>query len=263
MTKFNQIFAASTNNVSVNVFNWDDESEIVRKPIDPEIEFDFDPLAFALSAAHQTYFKSDVHFLLEQKTDDWDHSHIDQQRTILDQIENFKNLSNDIQKYFRNKLLLRRLKGSHMSDYMTSLEQLLDNPKKIKRSQIKILLKLNDFYKENRETDQLFGNFKSLNGRKPRNHDLDEEFSFVKVIERFSKDTKANRYYFTNKNKNLLLIQADMGTNEDRLMDYLSRQSNVIVRGSCMIHSQPQNEDFLLYMKGDFRYYDPNSKTAS
>jgi hypothetical protein len=262
MTTLNQIFAAPTNNVSLNTFNWDDESEIVQKPIDPEIEFDFDPLAFALSAAHQNHFKSDVHYLLEQKTDSWNDSHIDQRRTILDQIENFRDLSNDIQKYFRNKLLLRRLKGSHMSDYMISLEQILDNPKKIKQSQIKILLKLNDFYKENRETDRLFENFKSLDGTS-RNHDLDEEFSFVKVIERFSKNTKANRYYFANKNNNLLLIQADIGTNEDRLMNYLSRQSDVIVRGSCAIHNQPQNEDFLLYMNGNFRYYDPNSKTAS
>jgi hypothetical protein len=259
MSNLKQSITALANQVPVNIFDWNEEMrETVQKVSDPDIEFDFDPLAFALSAADQNQYKSDVHGLLEHKLVNLSSDFQDQRRMILDQIENFRDLSNDIQKYFRNKLLLRRLKGSHMSDYMISLEQILDNPKKIKRSQIKILLRLNDFYKENRETDVLFQKFKSLKTRETEYH-LDDEFTFVKIIERFSKDKKANRYYFANKNQNLLLIEADMRTNEDRLMNYLSRQSSVIIRGSCVINNQPQNEDFLLYKNGDFKYYDPRS----
>jgi hypothetical protein len=242
----NQI-SQTSNNTTLDPF---DLSELVefdpQPPTDRKIEYNFDPLAFALAAENQNYQKYQVHLLLESRDP--------KDFLSLAEIKNYESISNNIQKYYRNKLLVRKLKGLHFSNFMKNLEQILDNPRKIKQSQIKIILSLNNFYKEDKATEELFKNYKSLE-EESINHQLDDVFSFVKIVERFSKKKNSNRYYFANKNKNLLMIESIRESNEDRLMNYLSRQPTILIQGNCMITSQPVKNDFLIYSKGNYNFY--------
>jgi hypothetical protein len=256
MTAFNQIFQAATSSVSIFDMLNDTSDQLKEKDID--LEFDFDPLAFALAAKCENLHNCDIHNILETAAESLSPEIINQRDIIFSNIKSYQSQSDNIQKYYQNKILMRRLKGYHLTKFQESLEQLLDNLKKIKRSQLRILLKLDDFYQEDITRDCLFKDYDSIDG-KPRTCELDDEFTFVKTIERFTAKTKLNKYYFKNSKNNLLEIESKIGSNESNLMSYLIQQPSVIIRGTSVISYCPQREDFLLYRQGNLRYYDLTS----
>lgn len=250
MTNINQIFQ------TVDIEWTGVESNEVKQEID--LEFDFDPLAFALAAKRENLFKSDVHLLLSTATKDLSPEAINQRDAIYSNMKSDLDLSGKIQKYYKNKLLMRRLKGLHFTKFQEALEQVLDNPRKIKQSQIRILLKLDDFYQEDQSVDNLFKQYATIDGD-PRTCEIDDEFVFVESIDRYTKKSKIKKYFFKNSKNNLLEIASDLGTNELRLMDYLVQQPSILIQGDVSITHHPHREDFLLYRHGTFRYYDSRS----
>ena len=260
MTTFNQIFQAAANQAIP--IEWNEVESTEKKVHDPELEFDFDPLAFALAAKPENLHNCDIHNILETATENLSPETINQRDIIFSNIKSYQSQSDNIQRYYRNKILMRRLKGYHLTKFQESLEQLLNNLKKIKRSQLRILLKLDDFYQEDIATDRLFKDYDSIDG-KPITCELDDEFTFVTSIDRFTAKVKLNKYYFKNSKNNLLEIESKIGSNESNLMSYLIQQPSVIIRGTGVIGHFPHREDFLLYRHRNLRYYDPNSKTTS
>jgi hypothetical protein len=256
MKALNQIFQAAANQVIP--IEWNEAESTEKKIHDPELEFDFDPLAFALAAKPENLHNCDIHNILETATEYLSPEAINQRDMIYSNMKFELDLSSKIQKYYRDKLLMRRLKGYHLTKFQESLEQVLDDPRKIKRSKLRILLKLDDFYQEDIATDCLFKDYDSIDG-KPRTCKLDDEFTFVTSIDRFTAKVKLNKYYFKNSKNNLLEIGSKIGSNESNLMSYLIQQPSVIIRGTGTISHCPQREDFLLYRHGNLRYYDPRS----
>jgi hypothetical protein len=262
MTTFNQVFQTTKNTVSVSISDWEyvlsDSEQTAEEDTNLGLEFNFDPLAFILSAENQKFFRSDIHYLLETESKNLSAEALSRKESVLEEIENYETASNDIQRYYQNKMLLWRIKGFHFSKFQENLEKILENPKKIKKSQLRIMLRLHDFYNEDRATEELFKNHKSINGDSG-SRNLDDEFVFVKTIERFSKNSNITRYYFKNSNKNLLLLETKTNTSENNLIDYLSRQSSIVVKGPCVASHQQGHEDFVLYKDGNFKFYDPES----
>lgn len=262
MTTFNQVFQTTKNTVSVSISDCEyvlsDSEQTVEEDTNPELEFDFDPLAFILSAENQKFFKSDVHYLLEVRSKDLSPDAVSRKESVLKEIKNYEITSNEIQRYYQNKMLLWRIKGFRFSKFQENLEKILENPKKIKKSQLRIMLRLHDFYKEDRDTEELFKNHQSIDGNLG-GRSLDDEFVFVKTIERFSKNSNIVRYYFKNSNKNLLLIETNKNTSENNFVDYISRRPSVIIKGPCSASHQSGHVDFVLYKDGNFKFYDPES----
>lgn len=211
------------------------------------VEFDFDPLAFILAGIENNINLSVLYELLVDKNLLTNYNYNDLYRVIFDNIHLHMIKSQEIQKYFKNKLLLRRVKGYHISEYMMCLETLLSNFNKIKKEHISILLKLPDFYRESTETDQVYKNFFPLKEQKNSIKNVNDRFCFVKKINRFSRKNNFSRYYFSNANNNLALISINKNSNEDSLMEYIvSSNQSITIKGSSKITCQ-EGYDFLIY----------------
>jgi hypothetical protein len=222
---------------------------------DPTIDYDFDPLAFVLAALNQRRYLPEIHSLLAAPSHG---AHRVEVAAVRNQMDQFADASDTIRRYFQNRLIMRRLRNHSLSKYMTELEQLLENPRQLKLSQIPILLKLPDFHRESTETDHLFKTHVSLNPTQGRLA-IDQTFEFAAIIERNCRKGHSFRYYFANDQRNLAVIEVKNGECSQHLLDYIVAQKKpVIFRGTAVILPQP-GHDFLLYRSGDFRFYDPHS----
>ena len=266
MTTFNQTFKASKNTVFID-FDFDEVSVGESNTDKEEIvfEYDFDPLCYVLYRIDKKDHLTQAFEFLDFTFLDADE--IERRKKSIEQIDldQYQEKSKSIRTYFKHRLFMRRLNSKHISKYMLGLEEILENPTSIKRSNLKILVKLPDFYRESTETDAVLKNAVSVNKNfKQRRVLLSEQFEFVNSIKRNSKNQNVTRFYFKNKTNNLLLIEATTGSNEYNLIDYLVRQDKpILIDGSCLVRHQAGYDEFLMYQDGDLRYYDPDSKTTS
>ena len=122
-----------------------DEIEQVKRTPKP-ITYTFDPLAFTLASLDSGMSKSNIVDTLgtENPKGVW--------------IAEFDQQANDIRKYYRNKLMLRTLKHSNikMSKFRQDLYNYVEsnNPYTIDRNDIPMIVKLPDFYAEDKMMDQ-------------------------------------------------------------------------------------------------------------
>jgi hypothetical protein len=261
MTTFNQVFQAAKNTVRIDLDDWTNVSnEPVKKP-DPPIAYQFDPLAFALSAIAKQKHLSEIHTLLSTAdVNDFSKDYYDREREpIVDNIDQYQESSDAIRKFFKNRLLMRRLKNQQISRFNANLEEVLENPQQLKHSQISILIKLPEFYREDRETEKLLKQYKSISGT-VRQETVDQQFEYVTKIERNSSKEKTFRYYFANQKQELLMMSFEQHDRSNNLIDYIIRKNQpVIIKGNCIIKNQPGYDNFLLYNDGNFKFYDTDS----
>lgn len=239
-----------------NVFSFDDEETLSQPAVkeDVELSFDYDPLAFAISALDcNRYLFTDIHsFLTNEDPSIFGNASIKDLAVTDSAVQHSKK----IKKYYKNRLLMRRLKGLYISDYMKSLEELVESTNTIKKSQVKILVKLPEFYKENTETDAIFENCQSIKTAHATITEFDDVFKFVGSVERNAKNDKATRYYFANDKNNFLLYNARNTDKSKHLMDYIIQQDRPIrINGFSSLKPQPGYEDFYIYQEGNFKFF--------
>ena len=122
-----------------------------------------------------------------------------------------------IRRYFKNRIVVRRLKNRHISTWMTKAEAVLETPKTIREDHVSLLVKLPDFYRENAEREAIFKRYKSM--PKPFNAytattDLDSVVRFAGSVERNSKNQKHVTFYFSTEEDYLVAVdveRSDMG----------------------------------------------------
>jgi hypothetical protein len=254
------------NVISVNWDEWDNidntEKESAVEKVEQVYHFDFDPLAYTLAAIAANKSLGEIHtmlvgnsnvFLSPSTYGDVEH------KTLIEESANYLEASEQIQRYFKNRQLMRRLKNQYLSDYMISLENLLENIRQVKQSQVAILVKLPDFYREGKETDQLFNQYQSVEGS-PGQTFVDDEFMYISKIERYSNKDNTIRYYFVNQKQELLKMEFKTYDRANNLVDYIVRQNKPVrITGYSIVKHQPGYDDFLIYIDGDFKFDEPNS----
>lgn len=189
-----------------------------------------------------------------------------QPHEIYDNIVQYSNLHNPspdslktadlIRKYFTNKLLLRRLKSSHISDYMKDMEIVLEDSRTVRSDRLPILVKLPTFYKESIETDSMLKEYCSLNNDRGLYHS-DDVWTFVKKIDRCSKNEKTANFYFSNSSNNLLKVSVpfkDMGIST---WNYISNKKEIGIKGT-LPKMRVRGYDFCLYsLSNSYELFDP------
>lgn len=247
---FGQIVATKN---TVNIFDdWDEEkvdelhSAISKKTL---LEFNDDPLAIVIDLLAQNYPLYEIHAFLSSQENN---------TTIRAKIssEPSKEQAKKIRFYFKNRLIMRRLKNQHISDFMNSLEQIMSDDYRIYQDHISILVKLPDFYRENIETDSLFKNYISLDeASKTTTVHLEENLTFVKAIIRQAKNQNIKRLYFKNDKNNLLLHSVPTNSENIQLWDYIIKQNKPIgFKGTVRIAPQI-GFDFKLYQGNYYEFY--------
>jgi hypothetical protein len=227
-------------------------------------EFDFDPIAFTLAATKHNKYLTEIHSLLTLDRDNFifvaDKADYE---SILEDVPLFQSEATKIQQYFKNKILLRRLKNYHISRYMTVMEEVLANPRVLKASHIPAMLKLADFYREDTETDAILKNHVSLTGE-PRRLKLDDVFEFAGSVQKFNKKLYQVRYYFANKERNLVSFIVNGKDNNAaltyKLLNYVIQQKKPLrISATCEANYNLWQEEFLMYKNGDFTFDEPDS----
>jgi len=120
-----------------------------------------------------------------------------------------------IRRYFKNRIVVRRLKNRHISSWMTKAEAVLETPKTIREDHVSLLVKLPDFYRENAKREAIFKRYKSM--PEPFNAytattELDSVVRFAGSVERNSKTQKHVTFYFSTEDD--YLVAADVEKND-------------------------------------------------
>ena len=222
-------------------------------------EFEFDPLLFVVGAQSDGIDNVSIYNFL---------SDISQPKPefvegVLQKGRRDQSKVDAIGRYFKNKILMRRLKGLYVSPYMKKFEEYLENPQKISASQLKIVIKLPDFYREGVETEAILSQHVSLPRQptKTERHQVKWAFRLAGSVERNAKNQKTVRYYFVDEKNHLLEIEVIRGAKEHKFLKYLVDKKEAIgIEGYFHVSHPKGYEDFILYKDGDLeKFYDPNS----
>ncbi len=164
--------------------------------------------------------------------------------------------ANEINRFFRNKIMVRRLKNLHVSDYMKDLESLLENTSRVSVNKIPILVKLPTFYEESVETEKLIKTYRSLDTDRGLS-ETNEVWTFVNKIERNSKNQKAANFYFANSRNELLRITVPLKDIGLSVWDYIAKKGKIGIKAS-LPKSRIQGYDFYLYgLPNNYDLFDP------
>ena len=121
------------------------------------------------------------------------------------------NAAADIRKYYRNKLVMLTLKGKKISKFRQDLYELVetDNILYLREDFIPMLVKLPDFYEEDKMFDRFAKEYDTSDKTYHRVSGVDKKISLVPVEKHRRKTTKgdATNYYFTDHKKRLYKLE--------------------------------------------------------
>lgn len=225
---------------------WVDASKNQKdKPKEEKLEYPFDIMEYIVDGIEDGQSLTAIH----EKIVQFQTSEEINKRSVFSFNDNVVNKSNKIKSYFKNRMIMRRLKNRHMSAFMQGLEEILETPQAIKPSHVKIAVKLPDFYREGTETEAIFKESVSLL-QKASWSEIDDTFTFAGSVNRHSKNKNSVRHYFKNSDGNLLMIECINGSGEHRLLEFLVNSiPSVLIRGNAKVMPQPGYEDFLIYQE--------------
>jgi len=161
-------------------------------------------------------------------------------------------LSTDIAKaekirtYFKNKHMLRMLKGEHISEFMSAVDEIISSPFSLCDDHYKIIVKLPTFYEENIQTEQLYKNYNSLSttSKAVTKKDI---WTFVTKIERNAKDAKNYTFYFKNLANNLLTVVVGKDEIGYGIWNYVAESNKPIgIHAHLKVHKK-RGYGFIMY----------------
>ena len=201
--------SVSTSKISGTKVNtvWidDDWTEWTPKKAEPAepvyLEFNANPLALVcamLRKGKQPYEAAEVLNGVGTRVT----RHIDISQSIEREDED---RANEILKYFANKHTMRRIKGEWVSEYMLALDDIVDNPKRINKEHVGIVVSLPRIYEQNRSLESVMKGHKSA----PKSIDLhwpsmEGELVFVDKLN-IKNGSNNELHYFWRTPKNYLV----------------------------------------------------------
>jgi len=167
------------------------------------------------------------------------------------------NQANQIRNYYKHKMLHKMLKGEHLSNFQHALYEIVnkDLPKQVTYDELRILSKLSDFYKEDKDYEVIekrFKNYTKINNGKIF-HLNNEKIQYIKNIERISKTEKSKRYWFNTENNILLCILLDLNNPLECLLKReVAHDKLLTVNATCYPGVIP-GRDIKFYQLGEWK----------
>lgn len=187
------IFGTKMNTVAIDEWTeWDcNQAQAgVEKPVE-YLEFDNDPLAIVCAMLRRGKQYGEIAEVLHGYTSIKDTIEAeDRERAIV------------VRKHFRNKILMRRLKNMNISKFMLAVDDLIESPRRIDKESVRPLMKLPDFYEEDRATESIFAAHKSLPERNVNG--IDTTLEYVGTVKRRNSRTKVDIQYWRTPNNYLV-----------------------------------------------------------
>lgn len=231
---------------------WLNDAFTQKTPDDSDIEVNFDPIAFILQgrdsvefSVNRKYKNKTMYEMLAEKSM---YVTAPDSRYVVE--------SETIRKHFRNKIMMVSLKNHHVSPFRTALDEVLTTPGVIKKSHIPILLRLPDFYQEDKEMESIFDNYISADSDP---HKLllmrDEPVTFVKKFTRYGRRRDIVKYFFKNVDNNLYVFKMETDNSYSNLMDYFANSEKQFgLRGNFVSHAETGYAGFNFYNNAGKNY---------
>ena len=150
-----------------------------------------------------------------------------------------------IRKHFRNKILMRRLKNMNISKFMLAVDELLESPRRIEKDNIRPLMKLPDFYEEDKATEAIFAAHKSLPARNVQG--LDTTLEYVGTVQRRNSRTKVDMQYWRTPNNYLVRVTFPLHDMGRSAWEYFAKHGKIKVKSEHGGVTKMTGYDYFVY----------------
>jgi len=153
-----------------------------------------------------------------------------------------------IRKHFRNKILMRRLKNMHLSKFMLAVDDIIESPRRIEKDSVRPLMKLPDFYEEDKATETIFNSHNTLPAGNTQG--LDTTIEYVGTVNRRSSTTKVDIQYWRTPNNYLVRLVFPLHDMGKSAWDFLAQQGKVKIKTKYGCVSRVTGYDYFVYTIG-------------
>ena len=138
--------------------------------------------------------------------------------------------ANEILQYFAKKHTMRRIKSEWISKYMQSIDEIVDNPKRINKEHVSILVTLPRIYEQNRGIERVIKEHKSA----PKPNDLsfppmEGEVEFVERLHFKVGRINDYHYFWRTPNNYLMRVVVQKGAYGSEAWDLLAEHGKLHV----------------------------------
>lgn len=115
-----------------------------------------------------------------------------------------------IRHYYQAKIVMRGLRGEKLTSYQSKLGRVLTDCNKLDEDAVGVLIRLVDFYIEDRAMDELLEHRVSFDCNKGDEYNPNEQWKLVNssAIESLSRKQHQKRYFLENQKKHLIMLYA-------------------------------------------------------
>jgi hypothetical protein len=233
--------------IKIQPLVWGDDFKATTEVIEEtSFRVNFDPLAFVLEGRDSIDFVNNRKY--KNKT------MYEQLSTVSDTLTvtnvKYTTESKIIRRHFRNKILIATLQSHQISPFRTKLDEILSDSSLLKIHHIPVLLRLPDFYQEDKEMENIFENYSNipLDEYDPIVVSFDGNVQFVKKFTRYGRYTDVTKYFFKNENNQVFCFKIDVSNHYSNLMDYFAKTDKVFgLRGKFARHAETGYSGFNFY----------------
>lgn len=157
-----------------------------------------------------------------------------------------------INRHFRNKFMMHGLQSEFgLSDFRIALMDHLENPLHLVNKHIKILLRLPEFYLEDKIMEKLMSEYVSA---EYDFIDIDTRLEFVDSITRAESRRPHTRFYFATPDKQLICLNVEDKATVLPAMHYITKQTSVGFKGPVYARHYTGYTGFNFYHTGGNNY---------
>jgi hypothetical protein len=157
----------------------------------------------------------------------------------VDLTETDQALADKIRTHFVSSVLMRRLKNEPITSFMNDTEEVLDRSTPTNNTQIKILVKLPEFYERHLQTEEILKDRKCAPGEINSSLEVDEVLTFVGKVRRTSRQENEYRYYCATQDNVLFSFFIKHTEQSWPVWDYLMKKGKFRVSGTAVVGFQP------------------------
>lgn len=142
-------------------------------------------------------------------------------------------LAERISRHFKNKFMMLRLSGTPLTSFQEAADAVLSKPLVLKKTNVGLLVKLYDFYIEDKLTDTIVKDAKSADYFDDVAA-FNETLTFAGSVDHATKGRKSKLFYWKAKSGVLLVVEVDHRSDISSaapLWDYLAKKGTVGIRG--------------------------------
>lgn len=227
----------------------DDDFEPVAKPAEEPKDVPYDTLATVVQLSKHQY-GTEIHNNIWAGTypENFEISAESQER------------ADAVRRHFKNNFLLRRLKNEFMSEWMNTVDQALDSPRKIKKEWLAPLITLPLFYDESVATAEIFKNVCAIDPTVGVSNYFNGEIKFVGKVQRIAKRESVWRYYFKDQHNHLMLLNLESHSPAIPIWNYMIDNSRSIeIEASVALNKHPAHDAVHYRLTPEYKIVKVNS----